>query len=118
MIGTRVGHFEITAHLGSGGMGDVYKATDTKLRRRVAIKLLPEAFASDSERVARFEREARVLAEAVSEAGVSGIVGWIFRVMAAIGCISGLFLLQWAWQERIHLNKPDPEKPLSIKDRK
>ncbi|PYS44938.1 MAG: hypothetical protein DMG13_33050 [Acidobacteria bacterium] len=59
-----------------------------------------------------------VLAEAVSEAGVSGIVGWIFRVMAAIGCISGLFLLQWAWQERIHLNKPDPEKPLSIKDRK
>ena len=46
MIGTRVGHFEITAHLGSGGMGDVYQATDTKLRRRVAIKLLPEAFAS------------------------------------------------------------------------
>src|SRR5437870_5406486 len=62
MIGTRLAHFEITAHLGTGGMGEVYQATDTKLGRSVAVKLLPEAFARDSERVARFEREARVLA--------------------------------------------------------
>src|SRR2546425_13304243 len=62
MIGTRLAHFEITAHLGTGGMGEVYQATDTKLGRSVAIKLLPEAFARDAERVARFEREARVLA--------------------------------------------------------
>src|SRR5262245_15250563 len=62
MIGTRLAHYEITAHLGSGGMGEVYQATDTKLGRSVAIKLLPEAFARDVERVARFEREARVLA--------------------------------------------------------
>src|SRR5438477_11994779 len=62
MIGTRLAHYEITSHLGSGGMGDVYQATDTKLGRSVAIKLLPEAFANDDERVARFEREARVLA--------------------------------------------------------
>ena len=62
MIGTRLAHYEITAHLGSGGMGEVYQATDTKLGRSVAIKLLPEAFARDAERVARFEREARVLA--------------------------------------------------------
>ena len=62
MIGTRLAHYEITAHLGTGGMGEVYQATDTKLGRNVAIKLLPEAFARDAERVARFEREARVLA--------------------------------------------------------
>src|SRR5215467_3230798 len=62
MIGTKVSHYEITIHLGSGGMGDVYQATDTKLGRSVAIKFLPEAFSHDTDRVARFQREARVLA--------------------------------------------------------
>jgi Tol biopolymer transport system component len=62
MIGTKLAHYEITTHLGSGGMGDVYQATDTKLGRNVAIKFLPEAFSHDTERVARFQREARVLA--------------------------------------------------------
>src|ERR1700758_1159017 len=62
MIGTRLGHFEITAHLGSGGMGDVYQATDLKLKRSVAIKLLPAEFSSDVERLSRFRREAQVLA--------------------------------------------------------
>src|SRR5262249_37794971 len=62
MIGTKLAHYEITSHLGSGGMGDVYQALDSKLGRSVAIKFLPEAFSHDSERVARFEREARVLA--------------------------------------------------------
>src|SRR5262249_26379351 len=62
MIGNKVAHYEITSHIGSGGMGDVYQATDTKLGRSVAIKILPEAFAKDAERVSRFEREARVLA--------------------------------------------------------
>ena len=62
MIGTKLAHYEITSHLGSGGMGDVYQATDSKLGRSVAIKFLPEAFTHDNERVARFEREARVLA--------------------------------------------------------
>ena len=62
MIGTKLAQYEITAHLGSGGMGDVYQATDSKLGRSVAVKFLPEAFAHDSDRVARFEREARVLA--------------------------------------------------------
>ena len=47
MIGTRLAHYEITSHLGSGGMGDVYQATDSKLGRSVAIKLLPEAFSHD-----------------------------------------------------------------------
>ena len=62
MIGTKLAHFTITAHLGSGGMGEVYQATDSKLGRNVAIKLLPEAFSHDNDRAARFEREARVLA--------------------------------------------------------
>src|SRR5689334_3411112 len=62
MIGTKLSHYEITAHLGSGGMGDVYQATDSKLGRSVAIKVLPKAFALDTERLARLEREARLLA--------------------------------------------------------
>src|SRR5207247_8439637 len=59
MIGTKLAHYEITQHLGSGGMGDVYQATDSKLGRSVAIKFLPKAFSHDNERVARFQREAR-----------------------------------------------------------
>src|SRR2546422_6603408 len=62
MIGTKLAHYEITAHLGSGGMGEVYQATDSKLGRSVAIKLLPAEFASDPERLSRFRREAQVLA--------------------------------------------------------
>jgi serine/threonine protein kinase len=59
--GTRVGVYEITAQIGEGGMGQVYRATDATLRRQVAIKILPEAFASDPDRLARFEREATSL---------------------------------------------------------
>src|SRR5580765_7376256 len=62
MIGTKLIHYEIISHLGTGGMGEVYQATDSKLGRSVAIKLLPEAFTHDTDRAARFEREARVLA--------------------------------------------------------
>src|SRR5688572_3853857 len=60
--GTRLGHYPIEGMLGAGGMGEVYRARDTRLNREVAIKVLPEAFASDAERLARFEREAQVLA--------------------------------------------------------
>jgi serine/threonine protein kinase len=60
--GTRIGPYEIVAPLGQGGMGEVYHATDTHLGRAAAIKVLPEAFALDAERIARFEREARTLA--------------------------------------------------------
>lgn len=60
--GTRIGTFEITGMLGKGGMGEVYRARDTKLGREVAIKVLPKHFADDTERMARFEREAKVLA--------------------------------------------------------
>src|ERR1700756_2677765 len=74
MIGTKLAHYEITSHLGSGGMGDVYQATDTKLSRSVAIKFLPEAFSHDTERVARFQREARVLAS-LNHPGIAAIYG-------------------------------------------
>jgi dipeptidyl aminopeptidase/acylaminoacyl peptidase/predicted Ser/Thr protein kinase len=60
--GTRIGQFEILGSLGAGGMGEVYRATDTRLGRAVAIKILPEAFARDADRLARFEREAKTLA--------------------------------------------------------
>src|SRR6266566_1810144 len=60
--GTRLGPYEILAPIGAGGMGEVYRARDTKLGRDVAIKVLPQALAQDPERLARFEREAKVLA--------------------------------------------------------
>ncbi len=63
MIGTKLGPYEITAKLGEGGMGEVYRATDTKLERQVAIKVLPAIFTEDKERLARFEREAKLLAQ-------------------------------------------------------
>ena len=61
-VGSRLGHYDVTALIGEGGMGQVYQATDTNLDRQVAIKALPDAFASDADRLARFEREAKVLA--------------------------------------------------------
>jgi len=60
--GTHFGSYEVVAQIGAGGMGEVYEARDTKLGRNVAIKLLPEAFAHDTDRLARFQREARALA--------------------------------------------------------
>jgi eukaryotic-like serine/threonine-protein kinase len=60
--GTSVAHYRITAKLGEGGMGEVWRATDTRLNREVAVKILPEALARDVDRLARFTREAQVLA--------------------------------------------------------
>jgi serine/threonine protein kinase len=60
--GTKLGPYEILAPLGAGGMGQVYRAQDTKLGRDVALKVLPEAFANDADRMARFQREAPLLA--------------------------------------------------------
>ena len=74
MIGSRLAHYEITSHLGTGGMGEVYQASDTKLGRTVAIKFLPEAFGNDGDRVARFQREARVLAS-LNHPNVAAIYG-------------------------------------------
>jgi len=60
--GTSIGPYTVTAKIGEGGMGEVYQARDTTLDRDVALKVLPEAFTSDPDRLARFEREAKVLA--------------------------------------------------------
>jgi eukaryotic-like serine/threonine-protein kinase len=73
--GTRLGVYEILSPIGSGGMGEVYRARDTKLGRDVALKILPDTFASDPDRLARFEREARTLAS-LNHPNVAQIYGF------------------------------------------
>ena len=82
--GTRLGAYEILAPLGAGGVGEVYRARDTRLGRDVAIKILPPAFASDPERLSRFEQEARAAAAlnhpniaVVHDVGVEGTTRYI-----------------------------------------
>ena len=72
--GARLGPYEILAPIGSGGMGEVYRARDTKLGRDVAIKILPDVFAADAGRVARFQREAKALAS-LNHTNIGGIYG-------------------------------------------
>ena len=73
-VGRRLGIYEVLAPLGAGGMGEVYRAKDTRLGREVALKLLPEAFSHDPERIARFQREARLLA-ALNHPNIASIHG-------------------------------------------
>ncbi len=72
--GTTLGPYSVTAKIGQGGMGEVYRARDTTLDRDVAIKILPEAFATDPDRLARFQREAQVLAS-LNHPGIAAIYG-------------------------------------------
>ena len=72
--GARLGHYSVTAKLGEGGMGEVWRATDTQLNRDVALKILPDAFASDPDCLARFQREAQVLAS-LNHPGIAAIYG-------------------------------------------
>src|SRR5215467_8967119 len=74
MLDQTIAHYRITVKLGEGGMGEVYRATDTKLDRDVAIKILPESFAQDAGRMARFEREAKVLAS-LNHPNIAAIYG-------------------------------------------
>src|ERR1700726_3207013 len=71
---TRLGSYEVTAQIGAGGMGEVYQAHDSKLGRDVAVKVLPEAFAHDAERLSRFQREAKMLA-ALNHPNIATIFG-------------------------------------------
>ena len=73
-VGSRLGPYEIVSPLGAGGMGEVYRARDTKLGREIAIKILPELFVADPERIARFQREAQLLA-ALNHPHIAGIHG-------------------------------------------
>src|SRR5947208_2538849 len=73
-VGTKLGPYEILALIGKGGMGEVYRARDTKLKRNVALKVLPEAFARDPERMARFQREAEMLAS-LNHPNIAAIYG-------------------------------------------
>jgi len=73
--GARLGPYEIVGPLGAGGMGEVYRAKDTKLNRDVAIKVLPAAFAADPERLARFEREAKLLAS-LNHSNIAHVYGF------------------------------------------
>jgi eukaryotic-like serine/threonine-protein kinase len=72
--GTKLGPYEITGAIGAGGMGEVYRARDSKLGRDVTLKVLPEAFARDTERMARFQREAKLLAS-LNHPNIASIYG-------------------------------------------
>src|SRR5213079_789057 len=72
--GTKLGPYEILSPLGAGGMGEVYKARDTRLARDVAIKILPERFAADPDRLARFQRAAQTLAS-LNHPNIGGMYG-------------------------------------------
>ena len=73
-VGTRLGHYDVVALLGEGGMGQVWQATDTQLHRQVALKILPDAFADDPDRLARFRREAQILAS-LNHPNIAAIFG-------------------------------------------
>ncbi|HEX2443711.1 MAG TPA: serine/threonine-protein kinase, partial [Vicinamibacterales bacterium] len=83
-IGSRIGPYEILSPIGAGGMGEVYRARDSRLGRDVAIKVLPRAFSEDPDRRARFEREARVLA-ALNHPHIAAIHG--FEEAAGVGAL-------------------------------
>src|SRR5271167_5073111 len=74
LSGTKLNSYEVVAQIGAGGMGEVYQAHDTKLARDVAIKVLPEAFAHDAERLSRFQREAKMLAS-LNHPNIAAIYG-------------------------------------------
>src|SRR5687768_8337528 len=74
-LGSRIGPYEVTAPLGAGGMGEVYRARDSRLGRDVAIKVLPPAVASDGARLARFQREAEILAS-LNHPNIAAVYGF------------------------------------------
>jgi serine/threonine protein kinase len=109
--GTRIGPYEITAMLGAGGMGEVYRANDTRLARVVALKLLPSTVARDPHRLARFEREARAVA-ALSHSNILAIYDFGHldgQTYATFELLEGLTL-----RERLNKGPLPPRKAASI----
>ena len=86
--GTTLGSYSVTAKIGEGGMGEVYRARDTKLDRDVALKVLPQAFTDDPDRLARFEREAKVLAS-LNHPNIGHIYG-LEEAVESDGIVGGL----------------------------
>src|SRR5687767_6992901 len=82
--GACLGHYEIVSPLGAGGMGEVYRARDTQLDRDVALKILPESFASDPDRLMRFTREAKTLAS-LNQPNIAAIYGMTSGVFSGTG---------------------------------
>ena len=84
-VGSRLGHYDVTALIGEGGMGQVYRIRDTKLDRDVALKVLQQAFTDDSDRLARFEREAKVVAALHNPSvGCMMVLEWSFGLGATL----------------------------------
>jgi serine/threonine protein kinase len=105
-VGTRLAQYELTALLGEGGMGRVFQARDTKLGRQVAVKVLPEAVADDADRVARFSREAMLLA-ALNHPRIAAIHGSAARRLR-IGC--NVVRFPWMTQSPSAPRSPTPSK--------
>ena len=90
-VGARLGHYAVTAKIGEGGMGEVYRARDTKLDRDVAVKVLPEAFAEDAGRLARFECEAKPLAS-LNQLTLAHNVKRLASREGVLGCVASVCL--------------------------
>src|ERR1700754_401393 len=101
-----IAHYRIISKLGEGGMGEVYRATDTKLNRQVAIKILPEAFAQDADRMARFAREAQVLAS-LNHPNIAAIYGVEDRALV-MELVEGHTLAERIAQGPISINEALP----------
>jgi eukaryotic-like serine/threonine-protein kinase len=101
LTGRRLGPYQVQARLGAGGMGEVYRARDTKLGRDVAIKILPHAFTGDPERLVRFEREARMLA-ALNHPNIGAqSTASKTRTASARWCLSWLMARRWRIASRV-----------------
>src|SRR5438105_5248742 len=108
---TRLGPYEIVAPLGAGGMGEVYRARDTRLGREVAVKVLPEAFANDPDRRARFEREAQAVAAlshpnilAIHDCGTEGDVTYaVMELLEGETLRSRLAKGPLSWREAVEV---------------
>ena len=109
--GTKLGQYEILAKIGAGGMGEVYRARDTKLGREVAIKVLPEAFAQNEERLARFEREAKLLAS-LNHPGIATVHG--FETSGEVRFLVMELVEGETLAERIERGALSPEDALAI----